>query len=227
LEKFDGNLFCPGNSKKQINQFKRMIAKDNLPAVNKSDRYLQMRKISGSEDSYSLDIFYKKEKVGHFYVKISEPAKLTEKIYSTINEQSEKMFREESVYGIKDLAGLDRANNSIYGGFGNYEPYPTITSKAAGLWYKLATSQFFNNGNKRTAMLAAIYLLNINFYSFDVFDGNYMYDLSLQAANQEINAKYIERFINKHVSLNYENMANALENGNIDFSIPIVFNNTK
>lgn len=54
-----------------------------------------------------------------------------------------------------------------------------------------------------------------------------MYDLSLQAANQEINAKYIERFINKHVSLNYENMANALENGNIDFSIPIVFNNTK
>ena len=40
-----------------------MIAKDNLPAVNKSDRYLQMRKISGSEDSYSLDIFYKKGKL--------------------------------------------------------------------------------------------------------------------------------------------------------------------
>jgi len=224
-DKFDGFLICPGNSKKQINQFKRLFAKDNLSGVPKEQQYLQMRRISQNDMAYSLDAFVNKELVGQFYIKIM-PLKLSIDTFRIINEQSEKMFREESFYGIKDEKGLDRVNNSIYGGFGSYEPYPTVTDKAAALWYKIATNQFFNNGNKRTAMLSALYLIVGSFYNFDVTDANLMYDISLGAANNEINIKYIEKFISKHITLNYDHMANTLENGHFDYSQSLVFKNT-
>lgn len=195
---FDGFLICSGNSKRQINQFKRLFTADNLQGVEKDKRHLQMRKLSKKGDAYTLDVYVKKELVGHFYVAL-QSFKLTMNIYEVLNEQSEKLFKEETIYGIKDKNGLDRVNNSIYGGFGAYDPYPTVSSKAAALWYKIATNQFFQNGNKRTAFLSALYLLIGNFYTFDVTDANLMYEISLQAANKKINANYIEKFINSHI----------------------------
>ncbi|WP_048705183.1 type II toxin-antitoxin system death-on-curing family toxin [Companilactobacillus ginsenosidimutans] len=224
-EEFDGFLICPGYSRKQINQFKRIFAMDNLNHISKKEQYLQMRKYSNDNRSYSLDVRVNKELVGRFYIQI-ESVKLSIETFRIINKKSEEMFREESFYGIKDENGLDRINNSIYGGFGSYEPYPTVTAKAAALWYKIATNQFFNNGNKRTAMLSAIYLLAENYYTFDVKDVKRMYDISLAAANNEINIKYIERFINGHVSLGYEHMENTFENKDFDSFISLEFKNS-
>ncbi len=140
---------------------------------------------------------------------------------------AEKLFREETIYGIKDSDGLDRINNSIMGGFGDTELYPTITAKAAALWYKIATTQVFQNGNKRTALLAAIYFMGINFYSFDGHDGNEMYDISVQAANNQLSVKQIERYISQHVSLGYKNMGSALSGDDFDVGFKIDFKNNE
>lgn len=223
---FDGFLICSGNSKKQINQFKRMFARDNLPNVKKSDRYLQMRKLVPDRTLYSLDVYYQKDLVGHFGIKIAETQKMSSETFCEMNKQAEKMFREESIYGIKDFPGLDRINNSLYGGFGSYEAYPTITAKAAALWYKIASNQFFYNGNKRTAMLSAIYFLVGNFYNFDIIDANLLYDISLQLANNEMSVNQLEAFIGSHVSLSYGNMADALKNGKFSYSQSLIYKNT-
>jgi len=226
-ERFDGFLICSGNSKKQINQFKRMFAKDNLTKVKKADRNLQLRKLRKDGTLYALDVYYQKEQVGHFGVRMIEPQKMSEKAFGEANKQAEQMFREESVYGIKDFYGLDRVNNSLFGGFGSFEPYPTVTSKAAALWYKIASNQFFNNGNKRTAMLSAIYFLAGNFYTFDVVDANSLYDISLRIANNEWNQKQVENFINAHVSLSYTNMSDALKYGEFSYSQSLIYQNTQ
>lgn len=185
-----------------------------------------MRKVSSKSNLYALDVYYQKELVGHFGVQIVETQILSEKVFRITNKQAEQMFREESMYGIKDLPGLDRDNKSLIGGFGSFEPYPTLTSKAAALWYKIASSQFFYNGNKRTAMISAIYLLASNFYSFDVANANLLYDISLSAANNKIGPKEIEKFINSHISLSYDNMASALKNGTFEYSHSFTFKST-
>lgn len=224
-EQFDGFLICSGNSKSQINQFKRIFSRDNLPDINKSDKYLQMRKFSKNSPFYALDVYYKKDHVGHFGVNIIKTHKMSEQTFCVINKQAEKMFIEESIYGIKDLAGLDRVNSALFGGFGNYERYPTVTSKAAALWCKIATNQFFHNGNKRTAMLAAIYFLVGNFYNFDVVDANLLYDISLRIANNEWSFNQVEKFIGSHISLNYTNMSDVLKHGEFSYSQSFTFHN--
>lgn len=226
-ERFDGFLICSGNSKKQINQFKRFFARDNLPLVKNTDRHLQLHKLRKDGTLYALDVTYQKESVGHFGVKMIVPQPISKEAFCEINKQAEEMFREESRYGIKDFTGLDRVNNSLFGGFGSYELYPTVTSKAAALWYKIASSQFFYNGNKRTAMLSAIYFLAGNFYSFDVVNANFLYDISLQIARNELSIKKVENFINEHVSLSYTNMSDALKNGKFNYSQSLIYQNTQ
>lgn len=206
-----------------------MFARDNLAFISKNDQYLQMRSVLRSQGIYSLDVNVKKENVGHFSVRVIEPIMLNMEVYKVINQLAEKLFREETVYGIKDYDGLDRINNSIVAGFGGVELYPTITAKAAALWHKIASTQVFQNGNKRTALLAAIYFMNINFYSFDVQDGNEMYNISVQAANKQLSIKQIERYISEHVSLGYKNMSSVLSSGdfNINIDVKIDLNNNE
>lgn len=207
MKDIDGFLICSGDSKRQINQFKRLFAKDNLSKVSKDLYYLQMRKDKFKNDLYFLDVYVDKKLVGHFAVSIIRPSLIAIRDFEEINEMAERLFVEETNYGLKDSNGLDRVNNALLTGWGSFEKYPTITEKASALWYKLATSQFFHNGNKRTALLAAINFLVRNMYSFNYTNGNYMYDLSMKAANDEISIKQINKFIEDNVSLNYEAMA--------------------
>lgn len=44
----------------------------------------------------------------------------------------------------------------------NVDQFPTLTEKAAHLWYFLARYQVFNNGNKRTAIVSMLAMLMIN-----------------------------------------------------------------
>jgi death-on-curing family protein len=226
-DEFDGFLICPGSSKKQKNQFKRMFARDNLKYVPKEKYYLQMRSVDSRHQIYALDVTVNKMNVGHFSVGIIDPIPLSIEVYKGINEVAEKLFREETMYGIGDYEGLDRINNSIMTGFGGRELYPTITEKAAALWYKIATNQVFRNGNKRTALLAAIYFMGINFYTFDVCNGNEMYDMSVRAANKQISQNQIERYISEHVSLGYENMSAVINGGDFKLNVKIEINNSE
>lgn len=211
-DSFDGFLICSGRSKKQINHFKRMFAQDNLSGISKSDYYLQMRKVNNRIDMYSLDVYIHKILRGHFAVALVDTVLISIEEYRLINERAEKMFREDSMYGIKDYEGLDRVNNSLITGWGDYERYPTVPNKAANLWYKLARSQFFYNGNKRTALLSSIIFLRENLYCFDASNGNEMYDISMGAARNEITPNKIEKYILAHISFDYKGMAAIIQN---------------
>lgn len=53
-------------------------------------------------------------------------------------------------------------NNEVFG-----EPqYPTVAHVAALLLFKIVTNHMFNDGNKRTALLASDYFLTINGYQY-------------------------------------------------------------
>jgi death-on-curing protein len=47
-------------------------------------------------------------------------------------------------------------------GFGDYEAYPTVFHKAAVLLHGLASTQCFQDGNKRAAWIAAVTFLELN-----------------------------------------------------------------
>lgn len=227
-QNFDGFLICPGFSKKQNNQFKQLFANDNLIHIPKNNRYLQLRKLSEIGNNFILDVYVDKELMGHFAVHKIEPHLLSMQTFKIINQQAETLFKEETIYGIKDKEGIDRINHSLLSGFGDFENYATVTSKAAALWYKIATNQFFLNGNKRTALLSAIYFLRTNFYKFNSTNGNEMYELSVNAASGLMkNYKPIEKYILENVTLDYQNMGNALNATPYNIKQKISFKNDR
>ncbi|GEP33622.1 hypothetical protein NSZ01_13900 [Nocardioides szechwanensis] len=61
-----------------------------------------------------------------------------------------------------DAAGLDAALSRPWSGFGDHEAFPTLYEKAAALLHGIAARQVFENGNKRTAWVAAVTLLELN-----------------------------------------------------------------
>lgn len=64
--------------------------------------------------------------------------------------------------GVADRAGIEAgAHRPQSGGFGT-ERYPDLWSKAAVYMHAFATTQYFTDGNKRTAWLAAMTFLSLN-----------------------------------------------------------------
>jgi death-on-curing protein len=62
-----------------------------------------------------------------------------------------------------DRPGLEAAVDRPWGGgFGVGEFYPSLYEKAAALLHGIASRQTFENGNKRTAWIAAVTFLDIN-----------------------------------------------------------------
>ncbi len=61
-----------------------------------------------------------------------------------------------------DRAGVEAAVARAWSGFGDVEIYPTLWAKAAVYLHGLATTQYFLDGNKRTAWLAAGAFLRLN-----------------------------------------------------------------
>lgn len=61
-----------------------------------------------------------------------------------------------------DADGLAAAIARPWSGFSDYEAFPTMYEKAAALLHGIAARQVFENGNKRTAWVAALTLLELN-----------------------------------------------------------------
>jgi prophage maintenance system killer protein len=64
--------------------------------------------------------------------------------------------------GVRDESGLRSALARPFATFLDTEPYPGTFPKAASLLHGLATTQYFFDGNKRTAFLAATAFLELN-----------------------------------------------------------------
>lgn len=65
-------------------------------------------------------------------------------------------------HALLDRDGLEAAVERPWGGFGDEEFFPTLYDKAAALLHGIAARQVFENGNKRTAWIAAVTTLDIN-----------------------------------------------------------------
>lgn len=128
-----------------------------------------------------------------------------------LNKEAQSLFEEEGIYGVaglKDRGIVETAINNIGKNsvaFGQ-DQFPTISQKAAHLWFKLARYQSFNNGNKRTGLLATLNFLENNSYHVQYeelnLDKNYFYAVSKKIANDEWNEKDIQNFILKVCKLN-------------------------
>lgn len=128
-----------------------------------------------------------------------------------LNKEAQSLFEEEGIYGVtglKDRGIVETAisnigKNSVF--FGQ-DQFPTISQKAAHLWFKLARYQAFNNGNKRTGLLATLNFLENNSYHVQYeelnLDKNYFYAVSKKIADDEWNEKDIQNFILKVCKLN-------------------------
>lgn len=64
--------------------------------------------------------------------------------------------------GVDDLAGLEAAAFRPQSGFGGVERFPTVWAKAAAYLHGIASTQYFADGNKRTAWIAANAFLTLN-----------------------------------------------------------------
>ena len=128
-----------------------------------------------------------------------------------LNKEAQSLFEEEGIYGVaglKDRGIVETAVNNIGKNsvvFGQ-DQFPTVSRKAAHLWFKLARYQAFNNGNKRTGLLATLNFLENNSYHVQYeelnLDKNYFYAVSKKIANDEWSEKDIQNFILKVCKLN-------------------------
>lgn len=65
-------------------------------------------------------------------------------------------------HAVLDRGGLEAAAARPWSGFDDVELYPTVFDKAGALLHALASRQIFENGNKRTAWIAAVAFLELN-----------------------------------------------------------------
>ncbi|MFT9011491.1 type II toxin-antitoxin system death-on-curing family toxin, partial [Liquorilactobacillus satsumensis] len=130
----------------------------------------------------------------------------------TLNERSEKeFFKEDWFYGIKDRESLLSMLGSVDNGYFNFIPYPTVITKAAYFWYTIATKQMFHNGNKRTALLTAMFYLQMNGLEFKVKDKESLYNISLSLAKKEMTEKQLVDYISKNVLIDFNWMSYVWE----------------
>ncbi|WP_225366420.1 type II toxin-antitoxin system death-on-curing family toxin [Lacticaseibacillus paracasei] len=120
-----------------------------------------------------------------------------------INAQAEKMFREDTIYGIKDSTGADRIIGSIQNSYDGNDFFPGVIKKATAYWFKFATSQMFFNGNKRTALMSGLYFLAVNGFSWPNINGNELYSITVAVANKDISQSELESYIRGKTGLQY------------------------
>ena len=201
--KLYGYLVVTNVCRKQIYEYKKIFAKSiNLNQVDKQRWKLSFRKYN--QQLYKLSFYFDGILEGYWYILPVTHPKLSIDMLTNINEESEKLLKEEWFYGVKDKAGLASLLGQIDNSFFNITPYPTILYKATYLWYTISTKQMFNNGNKRTALLTALLYLKLNGYLFDILDEVALYDISIKVANKEISFKQLYQYISRHSYIDFE-----------------------
>ena len=133
------------------------------------------------------------------------------------NSISQKIFEEDGIYGfygLKDKSLIEHLlyiikNSLVFG----EDQYPTLSSKAAHIWYIIAKYQAFNNGNKRTALLSALMFLGFNqfYFDFSFYKNNKkaeedLYNISSKIAIDQLTEKDVQNFILSHVILQFDAM---------------------
>ncbi|PNP88243.1 hypothetical protein BMT55_15800 [Listeria newyorkensis] len=135
------------------------------------------------------------------------------------NERAQTLFEEEGVYGTRGVMKdhlLHSAVESISQCVFNVDLYPDIFSKTAHLWYSLARNHCFVNGNKRTALLAAIIFLRGNFYNIDCKIGSEeLYEVSIDLASGIMSKEDLKKWIWNHSFYDVSYIKGMLDNAGV------------
>lgn len=126
------------------------------------------------------------------------------------NDRAQEIYPEDGAYGIRGVKDrgileytVERAKDSMV--FGK-DLYPTVASKSAFVWFRIAKYQAFQNGNKRTAMVAALIMLHSNGYDFIYHEGlkKELVEVSLEIANDNLTVEEITNYICKNCKINVD-----------------------
>ena len=101
--------------------------------------------------------------------------------------------------GVRDMGRLESAVNSMSQTVFGDEAYPTIFDKSAVLVRSIIGDHPFVDGNKRTAMLAAITLLEINGKHFEVSEGE-IENFAVQVAVTKLGIPEIAKWLKDHTT---------------------------
>jgi death-on-curing protein len=121
---------------------------------------------------------------------------LTIEIVREIHDEAVKIFG--GLHGIRDEALLASAVFAPQSSFGGKSPYVNLVDIAAAYLFYLGRNHPFLDGNKRTAMAAAIVFLRLN--GFDpAADSDDWERLVLDVASAEIDREQATRWLRKLV----------------------------
>ncbi|CAN5374800.1 type II toxin-antitoxin system death-on-curing family toxin [soil metagenome] len=101
--------------------------------------------------------------------------------------------------GLRDLGRLESAIASQTQNVFGSDLFPSIPEKAAALIRSIVADHAFIDGNKRTAMLAGLTLLEINNISFNAKKGE-IEDFAVRIANEKLDVPVIAEWLKNHVN---------------------------
>jgi death on curing protein len=99
--------------------------------------------------------------------------------------------------GVRDLGSVEAAVQRMHAGMRNVEFFPTLHEKTGALLQALVQNHGFVDGNKRTALAAAMGMLDLNGYDFD-FDYDEALDFMIAVATHEIDFDGIVEWLRQH-----------------------------
>lgn len=101
--------------------------------------------------------------------------------------------------GIRDLGLLQSAVGSVEATFGGAFLHETIFAMAAAYLYGICRNHPFIDGNKRTAVAAALTFLEMNGVEVDA-DEDLFYDLVIGVAEGRVSKAAVTVFLEEHIA---------------------------
>lgn len=101
--------------------------------------------------------------------------------------------------GLRDIGRLEAAIASQTQNVFDEELYPTIIDKAAATIRRIIADHPFVDGNKRTAMLAGLTLLELNQFHFTAKHGE-IEDFAVEIATNHIDVPQISNWLRLHIT---------------------------
>ncbi len=111
---------------------------------------------------------------------------------------AEQIRRFGGTSGIRDLGLLQSAVGSVEATFGGVFLHETILAMAAAYLYGICRNHPFLDGNKRTALGAALTFLEMNGVAIDA-DEDSFYDLVIGVAEGRVSKAAVTVFLEDHV----------------------------
>lgn len=100
-------------------------------------------------------------------------------------------------HGLRDVGLLDAAVHRPQATFAGDDLYPTLFDKAGALCHSLIKNHAFIDGNKRTSLLSAMTMLELNGYRF-ICGQKELVDFGLKIDNENISAEEIAAWLRVH-----------------------------